>query len=571
VLSPDGDVGDITSNIANTSILDGALDANNLKDVLLDETKTYTLFAPSNLAVGAFKGSITSSLLTYHLVEGLYTADDVPVSPTELTTYMGSKITVSKSNGVVTIVDATGAVSTVTVANVKGINGVVHVVDTVLEYRTIAQLVEDNTDLSTLAGALTANGLDTVLNDTLGTFTLFAPSDSVIAAFNAPITQAVLTYHVVSGTAYDAASVPTTLTNLTTVQGSKFAVIRDSNGVTITDATGMSAMVTTADIVGSNGVIHIIDSVLEYRDIVQLATDNTDLSSLVGALTTQSLVATLQGPGPFTVLAPTNAAFAAITAPSGDALTQVLLYHVASAQILSTDLADALVQPMLDADSQTVTAYVTGGAAFYDSFGRKAMVSVADVVGTNGVIHIIDMVLSPDGTVGDITGNIADLSALDGALEANELDDVLIDETKTYTLFAPTNAAITAVTDAGATITADILTYHVVSGKTLADQVPTTATDLTTVQGETLSIIADDKTGAVTLTDANGNTASVTMANIAGKNGVVHIIDSVVLPKVATTMSPSEMPTMSPTADDSSAYGNSVFVALIVGAIAALV
>merc|ERR1712154_155594 len=131
-------------------------------------------------------------------------------------------------------------------------------------------------------------------------------------------------------------------------------------------------------------------------------------------------------------------------------------------------------------------------------------------------------------------------------------DDVLIDTANTYTLFAPTNAAITAVTDAGATITADILKYHVVSG-------------------ETLSIVRDDKTGAVTLTDANGNTASVTMANIAGKNGVVHIIDSVVLPKVATTMSPSEMPTMSPTADGSSAYGNSAFVALIVGAIAALV
>merc|ERR1712154_624120 len=132
-------------------------------------------------------------------------------------------------------------------------------------------------------------------------------------------------------------------------------------------------------------------------------------------------------------------------------------------------------------------------------------------------------------------------------------DDVLIDTANTYTLFAPTNAAITAVTDAGATITADILKYHVVSG-------------------ETLSIVRDDKTGAVTLTDANGNTARVTMANIAGKNGVVHIIDSVVLPKVATTMSgPSEMPTMSPTADDSSAYGSSAFVALIVGAIAALV
>merc|ERR1712154_158479 len=163
---------------------------------------------------------------------------------------------------------------------------------------------------------------------------------------------------------------------------------------------------------------------------------------------------------------------------------------------------------------------------------------------------------------------MGELSTLDGALAANDLNTTLADTSAEFTLFAPSNAAIAAVT--GVDITAEILTYHVVATKYLSTAVPTSATDLTTVQGETLSVIRDESSGAVTVTDANGNTASVTVANIAGKNGVVHIIDSVILPKVETN-GPTMMPTMEPTMDGSSAFAKSAVIALIVGAFAALV
>merc|ERR1711897_53049 len=109
------------------------------------------------------------------------------------------------------------------------------------------------------------------------------------------------------------------------------------------------------------------------------------------------------------------------------------------------DLADGLVAKTLQADMQTVTAQVTGGALFYDSMGRQAMVTVADIVGSNGVIHVIDAVLLPDGTVNDITGNVAELSTLDGVLADNDLNTTLADTSAEYTLFAPSNTAIAAV------------------------------------------------------------------------------------------------------------------------------
>ena len=302
---------------------------------------------------------------------------------------------------------------------------------------------------------------------------------------------------------------------------------------------------------------------------MDIASGNSDLTQLVGALGTANLVDTLKGDGPFTVLAPTDTAFAAITLPSEVAdLTQVLLYHVIGSEVFAAGLSDGLVAQTLQQDNQTVTAQVTGGALFYGSNGQKSMVSVADIAASNGVIHVIDAVLIPDGTVDDITGNVAELATLDGALATNELDTVLADTSAEYTLFAPSNDAIAAVT--GVDITADILKYHVVEGKYLSFDVPTSATDLTTVQGETLSVIRLDATGAVTITDANGNTADVTTANIAGVNGVVHIIDSVILPKVGdaqTTMDPD----MGTTMEESSAVAKSAVIALIVGAFAALV
>merc|ERR1712157_458191 len=123
--------------------------------------------------------------------------------------------------------------------------------------------------------------------------------------------------------------------------------------------------------------------VLEYRNIVELASDRADLSTLVSALVDTSLDSVLSGPGPFTVLAPTNDAFAAITVPTNlTILAGILTYHVIGANVLSGDLSSGLVASTVQGES--VTAQIDSGVFFYDSMGRAVQVTVADIVGTNG-------------------------------------------------------------------------------------------------------------------------------------------------------------------------------------------
>ena len=125
-------------------------------------------------------------------------------------------------------------------------------------------------------------------------------------------------------------------------------------------------------------------------------------------------------------------------------------------------------------------------------------------------------------TVVDIVVNEPTLSTLETALSDNGLVDTLADTSAEYTLFAPSDTAVAATS---ITITSDVLYNHVVATKYLAADVPTTPSKLITASGGILTVVRDDATGAVTVTDAAGNETSVTTANIAGVNGVVHIID----------------------------------------------
>merc|ERR1711933_2726 len=155
--------------------------------------------------------------------------------------------------------------------------------------------------------------------------------------------------------------IPTEPRQITTASGEILSVVKLDNDVFITDAVGRIAAVTIANIACTNGVIHIIDIVLartEFRTIVDLALARDDLSTLVTALSTADLVDTLSGVGPFTVLAPTNDAFDAIVVPTNvTVLTDVLLYHVIGANVLSDALTSGLIADTLN--GQTVTALIS--------------------------------------------------------------------------------------------------------------------------------------------------------------------------------------------------------------------
>jgi len=149
--------------------------------------------------------------------------------------------------------------------------------------------------------------------------------------------------------------------------------------------------VTTADVVASNGVIHVIDDILlpPKDNIVATAIAAGTFTKLAEALTSAGLVATLQGKGPFTVFAPTDAAFAKLASvPTGDALKNVLLYHVLAGAVGSGDLKAGPVPTQLTGKS--VTVGLTGEVTIND-----AKVTTANVLTKNGVIHVVDTVLVP--------------------------------------------------------------------------------------------------------------------------------------------------------------------------------
>ncbi|HEX2869845.1 MAG TPA: fasciclin domain-containing protein [Polyangiaceae bacterium] len=246
-----------------------------------------------------------------------------------------------------------------------------------------------------LADALAAAGLVEALKGE-GPFTVFAPTDEAFDAFEeenpgvlAGLSKdelgAVLKYHVVAGAAVESDALKDDQV-FVTLNGSP-VLIDTTGGVKVSDA-----KVTTADVTASNGVIHVIDKIIlpPADDIVQTAIAAGTFETLAGALTAADLVATLQGDGPFTVFAPTDAAFDKLAAvPTGDALKDVLLYHVVSGAVGSGDLSAGEVSTLLEDKSLTVS--LTGGVKIND-----AKVTTANIIAKNGVIHVVDTVLVPE-------------------------------------------------------------------------------------------------------------------------------------------------------------------------------
>lgn len=246
-----------------------------------------------------------------------------------------------------------------------------------------------------LAAALTQAGLvDALKGD--GPFTVFAPDDDAFDAFEeenpgvlaglskAELTE-VLKYHVVAGAAVKSTALKDDQVFLT-LSGSP-VLVDTTGGVKISESN-----VTSADVAASNGVIHVIDRIMlpPKDDIVATALAAGTFTKLAGALTDAKLVTALQGAGPFTVFAPTDAAFAKLAAvPEGDALKDVLLYHVVEGAVGSGDLKAGPVPTLLEGKS--VTIKLTGGVTV-----DASKVTTANVIAKNGVIHVVDTVLVPE-------------------------------------------------------------------------------------------------------------------------------------------------------------------------------
>ncbi|NJC27677.1 fasciclin domain-containing protein [Neolewinella antarctica] len=276
---------------------------------------------------------------------------------------------------------------------------------------TISAIVDTNDDFTLLRAALEQTDLDDVLDNVSGNFTVFAPTDAAFAAANIDAAglaamdndtlSNILLYHVLGARVLAAdiaagTSFPTTLNETGPDDAPLSLVLNNANGAVTVNG---STTVTTADVAADNGVIHIIDEVLMAQNIVQIAQDAPGLSTLVSSLGTASLVEALSDDGPFTVFAPTNAAFTAIdstvatlTVPE---LTNILTYHVVNGNVRA------------DGIPSTANTLLAGEGLTFGGTGNTTITTTSDpaqnveissannIQGTNGVVHLIPTVLLP--------------------------------------------------------------------------------------------------------------------------------------------------------------------------------
>ncbi len=405
--------------------------------------------------------------------------------------------------------------------------------------KNIVETAMEAGNFKTLITALEVANLTDTLR-TGGPFTVFAPTDDAFDRLpqksiealteNVSRLRSILLYHVVSGSYLSDALVM--YPSLSTLQGQKL-LIDTRGGIRIE-----GAWVTVRDIEASNGVIHVIDAVIfprEEPNLVQVARDSGIFDTFVSALEKAGLVDTLSGAGPFTVFAPTDLAFARIPPDTLNTLLNepewlnaVLLYHVVQNEYSFTDLLE-------ERGLRTVHGELVSIKLIESGLGvNNTLITIGDIETGNGVVHAVDHVLMPKEWRGRLP-SIVDQAAASGqfsmlltALEAAGLKDVLSGE-GLFTVFAPTDAVFAALgNEAVEELLKDpeklksILTYHVIGDEYLAAELRIAQT-LFTLNGKPIRINVD---GTLTI-----NNVEIVTRDILARNGVIHVIDSLLIPR----------------------------------------
>jgi len=448
----------------------------------------------------------------------------------------------------------------------------------------------DQNENSDLIGTLSGQGPFTVFAPTNDAFTAllgaldgFDSLEDFDTDEERALLGSILQYHVVAGVAARAADLSDGQ-EITTVQGEAITVRLDG-GVFIDDATEMNAEVVIADVEASNGVVHVVNKVLLPQAIIDAINDGMDndpgtlvdivvatesLSILEAAVIKAGLAETLSSEGPFTVFAPTDDAFVSLLDILGDdynslddfdtaeemaLLKDILLYHVIPAQVLAADLAPGAVGTAL-ADNNVEIIAADGTFVIGDASDVNANITATDIIASNGVAHTIDKVLLPQAaidfvntlnlqTIVEIAIATDDLSLLVGALQQADAGLVeVLSGAGPFTVFAPTNDAFVGLldalgndfnsladfdTDEEKALLVKVLTYHVVSGAAAFSTDLQDGQQIETVQGENVGINIKD--GVVHVEDATAENATVVIADVEASNGVVHVINKVLLPQ----------------------------------------
>ncbi|QLG46413.1 fasciclin domain-containing protein [Costertonia aggregata] len=599
------DVVGIASNTAELSNLVAALEKVDLVGTL-QGAGPFTIFAPNDEAFAQFLSAngfasleavpddVLTQVLLNHVVSGDLGSGDLSTGFDLSTLATGAgglnlSLSIDTSDGV----KVNG--STVTAPNRKGTNGTIHIIDAVIGLPTTpVTFVTTNPNLSSLATALTTatpnNDFVTTLSGD-GPFTILAPTDDAFAEllgrldgfdsfddFNTEQLQTllatILQYHVVSGDAEASAD----LTNeqvITTLQGEDLTVRIEGGVVSFLDADiEQPANVAVADIVASNAIVHAIDKVLLPQEAVDalegvLLSSITDiaiatpaLSNLVAALVAANgeLPTVLRGDGPFTVFAPTDAAFKAFLEANDfatlgdvpvDVLTNVLLNHVVSGANFSTDLTTGYVSTLSTSgpEETALSMFINTADGVVLNGGRAnsgATVATADIKASNGVVHVVNGVIGLPNVVNHAIANpqfttlvnalttltpATDFASILARTEGENEDGI----NPSFTVFAPTNSAFAALDaiPAEPTLT-QVLLHHVVGGANVRSTAltPDGDTVATTLENDEITItLPGTGDNIADVQDGSGNNdIGITAVDVQATNGVIHVLNKVMIP-----------------------------------------
>jgi len=396
-----------------------------------------------------------------------------------------------------------------------------------------------------LETALIQEGLDTVLRNSAGTFTVFAPDDAAFTALATalgtdiagllalPNLDDILLYHVLGVVVPSSA-----VTN-----GAIVSPVSPTNTLKMTKTTtgdvyANQARVTVADLPADNGVVHVLNGVLLPVETVADIAIDSGFSTLTAAIVKAELLPAATNPlASLTVFAPTNAAFNSLATALGTdipgllalpTLADILTYHVLGTEVPSSAVTNgAIVSPL--STTNTLKLTVTAGGNVYVN---QAQVTAVDITADNGVVHVLNSVLLPVETVADIAID-SGFTTLTSAVIKAELLPALTNPFSNLTVFAPTNAAFDNLATALGTDLAgilalptlsNILLYHVLGTEVLSSAL--TSGPVATLNGQNITI---DLSSGVKV-----NSSNVVKADILADNGVVHVIDAVLVPSTSS-------------------------------------
>jgi len=277
-------------------------------------------------------------------------------------------------------------------------------------------------------------------------------------------------------------------------------------------------------------------------NIVAVASGDAQFSTLVAAVTKAELAATLQGTGPFTVFAPNNAGFtkAGITsldALTKDALTPILTSHVVNGEVKAADVKSGTVKTV-NANNDIYLSKNADGVFI----NGNIKVIATDVDASNGVIHVIDNVIVPPTQslvqVAQANADFSELVSLVLAADPAVATALSTASANGLTVFAPTNAAFTELykttpkatllDPANRTLLTNVLLYHVVPGRVFSTDLPNVSGEVATAN--TSGKLTFNLTGGAKVVGKTSGASNITAANILATNGVVHVIDKVLMP-----------------------------------------